>query len=115
MQTPAGKECRFFYGDYFRGREQEECRLLERNGLDWYPELCYACPVPDILLANSCEHMRFEPELKRPLFFMKAQVNVTTHCVKCTCAVDEPRIGCGQCHELPDIFIVAPDDPDTAA
>ena len=28
MRTPAGKECQYFYGDYYRGRNQEECRLL---------------------------------------------------------------------------------------
>ena len=28
MQTPAGQECRYFYGDYYRGRNHEECRLI---------------------------------------------------------------------------------------
>ena len=23
--------CRYFYGDYFRGKNKEECRLLEAN------------------------------------------------------------------------------------
>jgi hypothetical protein len=112
MQTPAGKECRYFYGDYYRGREHEECRLLDAHNLDWYPELCETCPVPEIQLANSCENMRFQPSIRRPLFFLKGQVSLKTDCDKCECTVDEPRIGCGQCHALPDVFIVAPDDPD---
>ena len=28
MKTPAGTECKYFYGDYYRGRNHEECRLL---------------------------------------------------------------------------------------
>ena len=38
MKTPAGKECKFFYGDYYRGRQHEECRLLKDHGLSWTPE-----------------------------------------------------------------------------
>lgn len=105
MQTPAGKECRYFYGDYFRGRNNESCRLLESASLDWTPDLCFKCPVPNILLANSCEYQHLEPRLEKPLFFMKPLVQVKAHCSKCACDVDEPRIGCGQCHPLPKIFV----------
>ena len=114
MQTPAGKECRFFYGDYFRGRNHEECRLLKDAGLAWQPYLCEKCPVPEITRANACEHMQFTPTLERPFLVGKPQVQVSTYCVKCECAVEEPRVGCGQCHPLLDIFEVGPDDPDPA-
>lgn len=115
MQTPAGKECRYFYGDYYRGREHEECRLLLDTTDVWFPELCSKCPVPDILLANACEHMRFDPSLRRPFFILRPEIHIDTYCSKCQCDVNEPRIGCGQCHQLPDSFIVAPNDPDTSA
>ena len=104
MITPAGKECSYFYGDYFRGREQESCRLLESASLEWTPDLCEKCPVPDIQMANACEFQNLYPKLAKPVFFMKAQVEVSAYCTKCTCSVDEPRVGCGQCHPLPQIF-----------
>ena len=105
MLTPAGKECEYFYGDYHRGRNEERCRLLEAFGLEWQPDHCQRCPVPDIRRANACEHQTLQPRLERPLFFMKPQVQIKATCSKCECNVDEPRIGCGQCHPLPEIFI----------
>ena len=99
MQTPAGKECKYFYGDYFRGRNHEECRLLEDNDLSWSAYMCQDCPIPDILLANSCEHQQFIPELKRPLLIKRPIVKVTAFCTKTEQTVNEPRIGCGQCHD----------------
>lgn len=110
MQTPAGKECTYFYGDYFRGRKTEECRLLQDSGLAWEPNLCSRCPIPEFQQANSCENMRFRPSIQRPFLIGKPSVLIETYCEKCTCSVEEPRIGCGQCHPLPDIFIVGPDD-----
>jgi hypothetical protein len=114
MQTPFGKECRYFYGDYYRGRSHEECRLLESAGLEWSAYLCQKCPIPDILMANACKHMQFHPKLVRPLIVMKRQVEISTYCSKSQNTVNEPRVGCGQCHPILDIFEVSPDDPDTA-
>lgn len=111
MQTPAGKECPYFYGDYHRGRSVERCRLLEAHNLDWYSDLCFNCEVPEIRKANACEHQSLKPRIEKPLFFMKAQVKVDAYCSQCECAVDEPRVGCGQCHPLPNVFVVAPDSP----
>lgn len=111
MRTPAGKECQFFYGDYYRGRELEECRLLDQGGEKvWTPDLCQTCPVPDILAANSCPHMVIHGEVVRKFFILGRQVKVTAYCTKSNSDVDEPKIGCGQCHPLPPIFTVQ--DPD---
>lgn len=104
MRTPAGKECRYFYGDYYRGRNQEECRLLKSVSLSWKPAFCDSCPVPDILFSNACEHMILEPRLDRPLPFLKQQVKVKTYCSKSLRANFDPHIGCGECHPLPAIF-----------
>jgi len=109
MKTPAGKECRFFYGDYYRGREHEECRLLQSASppLPWKPELCFTCPVPDILLANACPHMILEPRLVRPFPFIKQKVQVTAFCDKTLRSGFDPHIGCGECHGLPSVFTEA--------
>ena len=106
MRNPAGKECSFFYGDYYRGRAQEECRLLNSVSplLDWSPDLCTTCPVPEYLLANACEFMVLEPALIRPFPFIKRQVKVNTACNKTLRSGFDPHIGCGECHRLPDVF-----------
>ena len=106
MRTPAGKECRYFFGDYYRGRKREECRLLEASSppLPWRPAMCSTCPVPEIILANACEHLTLEPHLYRPFPFLKQQVEVTTYCQKTNRSGFDPHVGCGECHELPSIF-----------
>lgn len=114
MLTPAGKECRYFYGDYYRGRQHEECRLLNAAGLKWRSYLCQKCPIPEIVQANACEHMQFHPRLERAFVLMQPQVKIKTTCSKCECDVDQPRVGCGQCHPLLDVFVVGNDEADTA-
>jgi len=106
MRTPAGKECRYFYGDYYRGRKNEECRLLGNASppLPWRPSLCSTCPVPEILLANACEHMLLEPSLGRSFPFLKQVVQIRAYCEKTNRAGFDPHIGCGECHPLPSIF-----------
>ena len=110
MRTPAGRECRYFYGDYYRGRNTEECRLLAGNNppLAWEPALCQTCPLPDILQANGCENLVFVPKVTRPFLIGKRQVQVTAICKKVNRPVPEPEIGCGECHQLPPIFIGEP-------
>ncbi len=106
MRTPAGKECQYFFGDYYRGRNQEECRLLNQAmpPLSWKPSLCSLCPVPGISLANACTYMVLKPELFRPFPFIQQQVRVTAFCTKTNQSVSEPHIGCGECHLLPPVF-----------
>lgn len=105
MKTPAGKECPYFYGDYFRGRNTEECRLLKTTGQPWDRNLCASCPVPEISMANACEHMKLSLTVGRPLSaaFMR-RVQVKAYCEKSQKAVKEPHVGCGECHELPFKF-----------
>jgi len=106
MRTPAGKECRFFYGDYYRGRQNEECRLLSgaTPPLPWRPALCATCPVPELLLANACEYLVLQPRLSRPFPFVRQQVEVHTYCQKTQRSGFDAYIGCGECHPLPAIF-----------
>ena len=100
MRTPAGKECRYFYGNYFRGRNIEECRLLEDS---------------NPLMANGCENLVLEGEVHRPFLIGKSEVQIRAHCKKSNKHVAEPHIGCGECHTLPPVFIgEPPHDPDSA-
>jgi len=103
MQTPAGKECSYYYADYFRGKSKQECRLLGESlpPLKWKPSLCTSCPVPGILLANACEHMVLKPRLVREFPFIHQTISVSAYCTKTSKQVTEPHIGCGECHPLP--------------
>jgi hypothetical protein len=107
MKTPAGKECPYFYGDYYRGRNVEECRLLKAQGEIWTPDLCNTCPVPSIALANSCQHMKLKAKVARPISaIFQRRVQVSAYCEKTERDVTEPQIGCGECHELPFKFVI---------
>jgi hypothetical protein len=103
MRTPAGTECKFFYGNYFRGRKQEECRLIgdQKAPHHWTPDLCQKCPVPGILQANACANMELTGSVKRTWLGLVRNVNVSAFCRLSRQAVSEPHIGCGQCHPLP--------------
>lgn len=105
MKTPAGNECPYFYGDYFRGRSLEECRLLTNTGEKWTADLCKTCPVSGIARANACENLTLRASVGRPLSAVfQRRVQVTAYCQKTNRAVAEPHIGCGECHPIPPIF-----------
>lgn len=107
MKTPAGHECLYFYGDYYRGRNAEECRLLKASNQQWSRDLCKTCPVPAIVNANACQFMKLHAVVARPLtaVFQK-RVQVTAYCEKSKQNVAEPQVGCGNCHDLPFTFVV---------
>lgn len=101
MRTPAGIECKYFYGDYYRGRNHEECRLLLRSSQEWVPRLCRTCPVPSITRANACQFMVLTAKVKRSaLTLFKPRVQVSAYCEKNERNVIEPQIGCGECHPI---------------
>lgn len=107
MRTPAGFECKYFYGDYFRGRSVEECRLVQASGQNWSPDLCKTCPVPVIERANACEFLQLRARVTRPFSaaFMR-RVEVSAYCEKTKSDVKEPQIGCGECHTILPVFDV---------
>lgn len=98
MQTPFGQECRYFYGDYYRGREFEECRALtspEDKAL-WTSKLCKDCAMPGILRNNACQNMMLSASVKQGLWAKKIQVEAW--CSYTHQAVADPIRGCGACH-----------------
>jgi len=107
MRTPAGFDCKYFYGDYFRGRSVEECRLLQGPGQKWTADLCKTCPAPGIARANACEFLQLRATIARPLSAaFTRRVQITANCEKSKRDVSEPQIGCGECHPIPPIFEV---------
>ena len=106
MRTPSGAECPFFYGNYFRGRKQEECRLIGElpPPNQWAPDLCKTCPVPGITRANACPNMVLHGKVEASFLGLRHRVRVTAVCKFTHEKVAEPEIGCGHCHELPVIL-----------
>jgi hypothetical protein len=106
MKTPSGIECPFFYGDYYRGKQFEECRLIgnQTGSQRWTADLCQTCPVPAIKRANACSTMLLTPTIKKKRFGLKRQVTVSAFCTRSYSDVKVPEIGCGICHPLTDLF-----------
>lgn len=114
MKNPAGKECKYFFGDYHRGKDIEACRLLEAN-IDsprWEPSLCHVCPVPDILRQNACPNLVLDAIAKKGFLGFGRKVDVHGWCSEYFLDVDEPAIGCGHCHEFGGPSILDLDEPD---
>ena len=108
MKTPFGSECPYFYGNYFRGKSDEECRLIGNRPPpnNWSQDLCKTCPVPGIRRANACQNMSLTAKITRFMGIGKRKVEVTAFCSKAQAVVQTPEIGCGLCHPLEDIEIL---------
>lgn len=90
--------CRYFYGDYFRGKEKEECRLLAaspNNQRAWKRSHCNNCPVPALLVASNSRTLVLEAAITRK--FLREQVEVTfAVCSKHMVELENPAY-CPQC------------------
>lgn len=116
MRTPAGKECRFYYEDYNRGRNLQECRLIRANpaSLPWRPSDCSQCRVPEILNANASPYLELTLT-KAPVFLgLGRKLEVKASCTKHRIPIDDPFIGCPRCNAERglDIFQRALDSDD---
>lgn len=106
MITSAGKECRYYYEDFHRGRERQECRLLDENlrSPAWKPRDCFACPVPEILRANASEHLHLHATVKLGFLGIGRHVAIEAHCRKHDRKIEDPYVGCSACAaERPNI------------
>ncbi len=98
MKTPVGKECRFYYADFHRGRNRQECRLLlKAQPAQWRSTDCARCPVPDILWANASEYLELRAHLEPGFLGIGRKVRVTAYCTKHQIAVEDPYAGCDSC------------------
>jgi hypothetical protein len=108
MKTPAGKECKYYYADFHRGRDIQTCRLIEKNpdSPPWRPHLCESCPVPDILRANGSDTLTLDGKVVSKFLGFKQQVEVTGWCSVCFSDVPDPMRGCPNRdqHNQPSIF-----------
>jgi hypothetical protein len=100
MKTPYGQACRFYHADYYRGRNTQECRLIQQNPDTeaWKPALCQNCPVPEILRANACPHLVLRARVRKSLLGWLQKVEIEAACREYRVAVEKPKVGCGKCH-----------------
>ena len=100
MRTSAGMECKFYYEDFNRGRDVQECRLVDLNPRSepWRPNLCKTCRVPGILRGNACPNMVLEGWVGRR-WLVIARGQVSAHCTLSNQPIADPMVGCGHCHE----------------
>lgn len=100
MRTPAGEECRYYYEDFNRGRQTQECRLIERDreSLPWTPDICGKCPVPSILRANGSPHLRLDLRIRKRFGLLKT-LDLHARCSKHDTPIEDPMRGCQRCTE----------------
>lgn len=113
MITPAGTECPYYYADFHRGRDRQECRLIEGtpDGGRYTPDLCARCRVPRILMANACENLVLEARVVKRFLGLRRAVKISAFCTRSRESVAVPEIGCGQCHIDLSPFSSPPDAP----
>ena len=117
MQTPAGKMCHYYYEDYNRGANVQECRLIKANpdSERWHPRDCQRCPVPDILNANASPNLELRLTIRKALFGFVRRHEVSASCARHKIAIEDAFVGCPQCNaENPglEIFRQALEDRD---
>ena len=100
MRTPAGKDCRFYFQDFHRGRNVQECRLATDNPASrrWKPADCTSCPVPDILRANASPNLALTLTIGAKFLGMGRQLSVTAECAKHHLKLKDPFVGCPECN-----------------
>lgn len=90
--------CRYFFGDYHRGNNREECRLLEaspNNQRPWRRKLCDSCPVPNLIFDTNCQDLLLEAAVQKR--FLREQVEVTfAVCAKHLLELNDPH-HCPEC------------------
>ena len=105
MRTPAGTECRHYYEDFHRGRQQQECRLVMANhrSLPWKPDVCAKCRVPQVLRANGSADLRLTLTIGRR-FGLFASLTLDAYCARHGRPIADPMRGCAECAaEIPGV------------
>ena len=108
MRTPAGKDCRFYYEDFHRGRELQECRLIKENpdSMQWVPGDCSRCPIPEILNANASKNLELKLTVVPKLLGLRREMHVEARCLKHDVAIEDAFVGCLQCNaERPSLDV----------
>jgi hypothetical protein len=100
MRTPDGRECAFYYEDYFRGRSVQECRIPKgERSAHWRPQDCAKCPVPEVLRANASPYLRLTLTIKQTLLGFSRKMAVHAWCERHDIPIPDPYTGCPGCND----------------
>jgi hypothetical protein len=97
---PEPVDCKYFYGDYFRGRNDEECRLLDaspNNKRPWKRKHCDTCPVPELVRTTTSRALALEAAVTRHLLRERVEVTFAV-CTEHMLELDDPA-HCPACEE----------------
>lgn len=97
---PKPVNCPYFYGDYHRGNNREECRLLAaspQNERPWKRKHCDTCPVPELLIASRCRHLLLEAAVHRRMLQERVEITFAV-CSKHLCELEDP-MSCPKCEQ----------------
>ena len=100
MRTPAGKDCPHYHEDFHRGRNVQECRLVNQNpnSLYWKESDCKSCAIPEILNANASQFLELKLAIKPKLLGFGRQMEIKASCVKHGLDIEDPYVGCPKCN-----------------
>jgi hypothetical protein len=90
---PAIVKCRYFYGDYHRGNNHEECRLLAENpdnSIPWRRKLCDTCPVPEVVITSASRDLALEATVVRRMLRERVEITFAV-CTKHMLELDDPK------------------------
>ena len=95
MITPAGHDCKHYYEDYNRGRNIQECRLvnLNPNSERWQPSDCAKCAVPKILLANADPDLELTVTIRKGFLGFGRKVEVVATSKSDGTIIENPYVG----------------------
>lgn len=102
MKTPAGAPCAFYYEDFRRGADIQECRADKSpHSAEWQPGDCARCAVPGILVANGSPFLRLRIDIRPGVLRIGRRVDVEARCHRHG-PIADPHVGCGVCNAEAD-------------
>lgn len=99
MITPAGSECAFYYQDFARGANRQECRAqYHPKSAAWQPSDCARCPVPEILAANGSPYLELRLSIHAGMLGVGRRIEVDVWCSAHGPITTDPLVGCVECN-----------------
>jgi hypothetical protein len=103
MINPAGAECAYYYEDFQRGANRQECRALDEvRSSAWQPSDCARCPVPTVLAANGSPLLRLAVTIRPGVLGIGRRLLVEARCTEHGVITTDPRAGCEECNAQAD-------------
>jgi hypothetical protein len=101
--TPGGAECAFYYEDFRRGANLQECRAAtDPRSADWQPSDCSRCLVPEILAANGSPYLEMRLNIHSGMLGFGRRIDVEAWCSQHGPIGGDPRTGCPTCNAEAD-------------